>query len=356
MTSCYVHIPFCHSICFYCDFCRYVATETQKEEWLHAIVQEANTINDSLHTLYFGGGTPSSLSIAQFQKLSQCFIHRLEQNYEWTIECNPESLTLKKARAYAEAGVNRVSLGVQSFQDTILKKIGRNHTSSDVYTSIQRLKDVGICNISIDLIFGIPGQTMEDLRNDLEQFLNLDIPHISIYSLQIEENSIFGKQGLQPIDEDIEADMYDFICDTLHDAGFEHYEISSFCRKGYASKHNQSYWNDSDYIGIGCGSSGREYGKRYDHVSVLSEYIKHPLQKEWIKETTDDRAFEAIMMSLRTSFGLDIKAWNMKYNKDFMTLYQDVLNKYDSYFEWNQETCRVNELGMKILNTILVDF
>ncbi len=350
MSSCYVHFPFCDHICFYCDFYRMVTNDQQKQNWLNSILKELKTIPSTFDTLYFGGGTPSSLDTSMIEEISKHF-HDIS---EWTIECNPDSLDEDKLTSYASMGINRVSLGVQSFQDKLLKNIGRKHSSIEAIDSIQSIHHAGITNISIDLIYALPNQTMYDLKKDIEVFLSLDIPHLSIYSLQIEENSIFGKQNIKPIDEDLEADMYEYICATMKEHGYEHYEISSFCKPGFYSKHNLTYWNDSDFIGIGCGASGREAGRRYDKTKNLEEYINDPQRKYWIE--SDDQAFEAIMMCLRTQFGLDIKQWNSKYNKDFLKQYRSVLSKYASYIEINDVSCIVNEKGRMILNEILVDF
>ena len=351
---CYVHIPFCNHICFYCGFTRFQSNRV--DEYISALERERKSLSFSkCKTLYFGGGTPSSLTIEQFKKVASLFKDTLDTDYEWTVECNPDSLNMEKISLFKELGVNRISLGVQSFSNSLLQSIGRHHTKEDIIHCIEWLRNEGITNISIDLIYGLPNQTMDDVKNDLEMFLTLDLPHLSIYSLQIEENSIFGKKGIQPCDEDLEADMYECICSVLKKNGYIHYEISSFCKEGMYSKHNLCYWNDSDFIGIGCGASGRE-GIRYDHTNVLNEYIQNPCQRFYVESSKEDRAFEAIMMSLRTCFGLDIQQFNTKYDCDFMCLYKDILDKYSEYLCIENNFLRVNERGMEILNSILIDF
>ncbi len=352
---CYVHIPFCDTICYYCDFCRVVLHE--KEEYIQALEREVQSLSFSkLDTLYFGGGTPSSLSIEQLTKISNLFIDKLNENYEWTVECNPDSLTIDKMECLKTMGVNRISLGVQTFHDDLLKSIGRHHLSKDVYEVIQNLRSVGIENISIDLIYGLPNQTIKDVESDLNQFLALNLPHLSIYSLQIEENSVFGKKGIHACSEDLEADMYEFICSFLKKHGYQHYEISSFCKDKKYSRHNVCYWNDSDFIGIGCGASGRELGMRYDHTQNVKAYIQNPLTRKYIKSSKEDREFEAIMMSLRTCFGLNILEFNQKYHVDFIKKYADAIQKNKKYLNLVDNYLMVNEKGMEVLNSILIDF
>lgn len=353
--NCYIHIPFCDHICYYCDFCRMVSN--QKDEYIHALEREVQSLSFSkIDTLYFGGGTPSSLSIEQIKKIANLFKKYLSNEYEWTMECNPDSLSIEKIRCLKELGINRISLGVQSFNDEILSSIGRHHTSQDVYACIESLREVGIDNISIDLIYGLPDQSIEDVENDIQQFLSLKLPHLSIYSLQVEPNSVFGKKGVLPCDEELEADMYERICSILKQNGYQHYEISSFCKNGAYSKHNLCYWDDSDFIGIGCGASGREEGWRYDHTRDIKEYILNPMHREYIESEQEDREFETIMMSLRTVFGMDIVRFNEKYNANFMEEYKDALSKNQQFLEIKNNRLMVNENGMELLNSILIDF
>lgn len=358
MSSIYVHIPFCASICFYCDFCRIVYNESIKEKWLKKLLEEIeNKDISSIDTLYFGGGTPSILSTDDFENIASCFISHFNDGYEWTVECNPDSVTEQKVKLYKKLGVNRISLGVQTFNDSLLQTIGRKHTSSDVYRSIELFRKYGIDNISIDLIFGLPGQTIEDVRKDMDVFLSLGLNHLSIYSLQIEENSVFGKKGIESCDEDLEADMYELIQNMCLENGYEHYEISSYAKEGKYSRHNLSYWEDLDFIGIGCGASGRENGIRYSNTNSITSYIENGASPEYVDESREDRAFNAIMMALRTSFGLDIEKWNQKYNQDFEKRYEKVLSKWmPDYLVIKDHHIKTTDLGMEILNTILIDF
>lgn len=353
MKSCYVHIPFCDSICYYCDFCRVHSNGEIRKKWLNQITLEIKEKKlDHLDTLYFGGGTPSSLNLDEFKKLATLF----QPAKEWTVECNPDSLDEEKIKLYKEFGVNRISLGVQSFNDDLLKTINRKHTSNDVFRVISLLKKVGFDNISIDLIYGLPHQTLADVQRDIDSFLSLNLTHLSIYSLQIEENSVFGKQKIKPCDPELEADMYELICKKLDDAGYEHYEISSFCQKGWHSRHNLAYWQDKDFLGIGMGASGREKGIRYDNTRVLQTYLNEGPSPIYIEESHEERSFDAIMMALRTTFGLDINEWNERYQMDFLKKYQPVLDKYKELLILKDSRLVPTLQAMEILNTILVDF
>ena len=351
--SCYVHIPFCDSICSYCDFSRQIMNENLCEKWLSKIIDEINGYSiDCLNTLYFGGGTPSLLDMDSFKKIRNQFPNFIK---EFTVECNPESVTKEKMECYKKLGVNRISLGVQSFQDDLLKVCRRKHTSKQAIESIQCIKSY-MDNLSIDLIYGLPNQTMEDLKKDIQLFLSLDIPHLSIYSLQIEPNSIFGKSNIHPCDEDLEADMFEYIVKTLKSHGYEHYEISSFCKNQKYSYHNLAYWMNKDFYGIGCGASGRLNNNRYDNTKSLNQYIESGPCLNWIDEDLQERSFNAIMMALRTKFGLSISKWNQMYVSDFVNKYEIVLDKYPFYFQYQDDHIFLNDEGLELLNSILVDF
>lgn len=356
MTSCYVHVPFCSSICSYCDFCRRVADQPTRLAWLEQIQKEIRTANvPPVQTLYLGGGTPNCLKEEMIHSILSLFAK--EEGAEWTIECNPEWVTDQQIRQYKEWGINRISLGVQSFQDDILRRIGRHHTARQAITAIETIRQAGIQNLSIDLMYGLPGQRLEDLKEDVETFLSLNLEHCSIYSLQIEENSVFGKQGLTPIDAETEAEMYEWIVQRLTQAGYRHYEISSFAKEGYESQHNLVYWQDKDFYGFGCGASGRLHTDRYDNTNDLSSYIKDGPQPTWIQESLQEKGFNAIMMGLRTQFGVDLTRWQESYQHSLLEEYQAVIQKYEGeYLVVEKDALRCTSKGFEILNTILVDF
>ena len=252
MAGVYIHIPFCKQACFYCDF-HFSTNQSVKEELIEAIARELSLQKDYLQgepieTIYFGGGTPSLLT----KKDLEAILHSVHKNYsiaglpEVTLEANPDDLNEEKIVALKEAGINRISLGVQSFDNTILKFLNRAHTGEDALASIDLLRKHGSNNLSIDLIHSIPGQDDLMLRKNLEKILAIAPAHISVYSLTIEEKTVFGKRAsrgfLSPIDEAQSAGQFEIAMDTLVDHGYQHYEISNFCLPGFASKHNSSYW------------------------------------------------------------------------------------------------------------------
>ena len=355
MMHIYVHIPFCDSICYYCDFKRGLYEKAVLKLWLKQIEKEVNALDlRSISTLYFGGGTPSCLPLDLFSQLASLFTPYLCKDYEWTVECNPNNINEALINTYLQAGVNRISLGVQSFDDTFLQAIGRKHSSQDVFNSIQRFREAGLNNLSVDLIYGLPNQTLADVKNEIRTFLSLNVPHLSIYALQIEPGSIFGKKGLKPCEEGLDANMYECIRQMMTEHGYEHYEISSYARNGMYSRHNRCYWDDSDFIGIGWGASGKEGSRRYDHVDTLSNYLQDE-RRVYVEDC--DAPFESIMMSLRTCFGLDCQKWERKYHQDFKKVYDKQLQTYvPEYLYWKDHHLICTEKGLEILNTILVDF
>lgn len=355
--SCYVHVPFCDSICYYCDFCRYIYDENRLNQWAIMIKQEIQEIEfEKLDTLYFGGGTPSILNQDIFSMLANQFKPYISTNIEWTIEANPDSLTKEKLQFYKELGVNRISLGVQTFQESLLEKIGRRHTVHQIEDCIRWIMLMGF-ELSIDLMYGLPNQTLENLQNDLKKFVSLEIPHLSIYSLQIEKQSVFGRQNLLPCDEDLEADMYEMIESFLEDYGYIHYETSSYCLPGHHSRHNLAYWQDKDFYGIGCGASGKINHVRYDNTKNIVTYCKSGPNPSWIQTSLEDKAFESIMMGLRTIFGFSYHQWNLTYGFDFLKKYKNVLDKWvPTYLNIENDRIFPTKIGMEILNTILVDF
>ena len=362
ISSAYVHVPFCSSICSYCAFSRSANTGLV-QDWLQIIVPEiTRTLYEEkqkdpqfvLKTLYFGGGTPGLLSSDQLARLAAPFQKYLAEEAEWTLETNPESMSEEKLAFWKKTGINRLSVGVQSFHDDSLKKLGRRHSAKEASEALQRARAVGFERISADLIYGLPWMSLEETEEDVKAFLRQNLGHLSIYSLQIEDNSVFGKQHLQPVDEDLEADEYEMICRILKENGFRHYEISSFCKSGEASRHNLTYWQDGNYFGFGWGAVGRLEHVMTRYEGSLQDYLDG--KSTQIQEDDADRPFEALMMALRTDLGLDLEDWNRKYHQNFEEKYAAVLDRYSHELVLEKGRLHVTERGMEILNTILVAF
>ncbi len=329
MRGLYVHIPFCEHICFYCDFAKRVAkNQSMIDEYLAYLEKDFLTITDNVpfyDTIYLGGGTPSMLSVDQLKTLFK-LLSRYNPT-EFTIEVNPESYTHEKGLLFKEYGINRVSLGVQSFEAPILEYIGRKHSNQQVFDTVYSLKSIGITNISIDLIFSIPGQTINSIENDLELLKKLDVPHVSYYSLILEEKTVFYhkylKKEFNQTDIDLEADMYEMIVQKLKEQGYEQYEISNFAKDHKYSMHNQLYWTMEPYDAIGAGAHGYDGKIRYYNHRHLSEYYQMPRQGSYV-ETDYQRLSDSLIFGLRRSSGVNLKEIKDKYNVDVIESYPDL--------------------------------
>jgi len=276
MQSLYIHIPFCQKKCFYCSFVVSVGQEHQIDEYIDGLENEAlNYRNTEIDTIYFGGGTPSYLNNAQLQRLINFIfkIFNINKNCECTIEINPEAFDLKKAKLLKSLGINRVSLGVQSFNDQVLKYLGRCHDSKTAINAYDVLRKAGFNNISIDLMYSFPNQTLSQIEQDVKAVTKLQCEHISLYSLMIEENSRFYTQKVHLNNDDQSAEYFKFVIGSLETNNFHQYEISNFAKPKKESIHNLNYWQGGDYIGLGIGAHSHQEGKRAWNVSKLSDYF-----------------------------------------------------------------------------------
>lgn len=362
IDSAYLHVPFCKSICTYCAFER-SANLKLVDTWLDVVCDEVQSTlkqakeNDPtfcLKTIYFGGGTPSILSCIQLERLARIFQEYFDEHGEWTIEANPESITFEWLQKAHSLGINRISVGIQIFDADRLKKLNRHHTPTQAKEAIRLCRQAGFDSISVDLIYGFEHQTLEDLHADCDEFLKLDIDHLSIYSLILEPDSALGKLGYTPLDDQSNALMYEQIEKRLTQAGFEHYEVSSFARNQKYGLHNSLIWDDGLYYGFGFGAVGRDEKGLYHHSGSLQQYIQG--RSHIVYEENANPWFDAIMTGLRTRNGLDIKKWNLRYGFDFKKRYCNVLQKYSKYFVEHDQRLSVTNQGMEILDTILVEF
>ena len=359
MAGIYVHIPFCKSRCRYCDFFSTTQLE-RREDYAHAIIAEFNDrlhlLTEPVRTIYFGGGTPSQMPVASLRMILECLLDgakRLQfsaQPYtlhstpytlhptpytlhptpytlhnptlypspdeigdiELTLEANPGDITPEKARAWREMGFNRLSIGIQSFDDDLLHLIGRRHTAQEALQAVATAQAAGFDNISIDLMYALPSQTMEQWQKDVQLALHLSIQHISTYGLIYEEGTALTKllmdNRLQPVDEELEMRMYDYLVGQLTANGFLHYEVSNFALPGRHSRHNSSYWNDTPYLGLGAAAHSYDGQHRQWNIADLDGYIRqalaHQLSPEIEHLSDEDRHTERVMLGLRTSQGV----------------------------------------------------
>ncbi|MBQ7896895.1 MAG: radical SAM family heme chaperone HemW [Clostridia bacterium] len=357
----YIHFPFCEKKCFYCDFYS-LADIRLKENYVDALIREIKKFDGvKIDTVFFGGGTPSLLKESELEKIMTA-IHRhfkVSANAEISLEGNPMSINdLDKLSAFHALGINRLSLGVQSFSDKELSYLGRGHSSAEaVRTVLEASKHFD--NISIDLMLGIPYQTMESFKKSLDTAIALPISHISLYALSVEENTVFGrkaKKGESLHLPDTDREMYLSACDTLKGAGFEHYEISNFAKENKRSRHNMKYWNAEEYIGIGASAHSYFNGERYATPASVKAFIEGAEREEVYKNTPEDRVEEFVMLSLRLSDGLDLEiletAFGVKPDDDFFTLIKE-LEKH-GLLAFKDNTVTLTDQGFFVSNEIIV--
>ncbi len=351
VKSAYIHIPFCKSICSYCDFCKMYYNENQVQKYLNALEKEIDLYykNERLKTIYIGGGTPSSLSISELKQLFSIINKfRVDKVYEFTFECNVEDLSEELLKLLKENKVNRLSIGVESFNEKTLNILGRKY-NFNVKDRINLAKKY-FSNINIDLIYGVNGETLKDLKQDLIRFTELDLNHISIYSLILENNTILKVSNYQEIDEDLCRDMYDYIVSFLESKGYEHYEISNFAKSGFRSLHNLTYWYNNKYYGFGLGASGYIGNVRYTNTRSKSKYLKgnYRLEEEIISQKIDMENF--MILGLRKTEGISKRDFFKRYNKQI----EDVFDVRK--LKQNKDNYYIDKNMLYISNSILKDF
>lgn len=335
-SSAYVHIPFCTQICYYCDFSKVFIKNQPVDAYLEHLIQETRSYEiGKLRTLYIGGGTPTALSAQQLAYLLTELpkVMDLSEIEEFTIEANPGDLDPDKIAVLKDSQVNRVSLGVQTFDNKMLKKIGRSHQEQDIYDNIRHLKQAGFDNISIDLIYALPGQTMDQVKENVAKAIDLDIPHMSLYSLILENHTVFMnrmRRGKLPLPkEELEAEMFEYIIEELEKAGFEHYEISNFSKPGFESRHNLVYWDNAEYYGLGAGASGYVDGIRYKNHGPIRHYLeaveagKARITEEHL--TLEEKMEEELFLGLRKKTGVSKARFEEKFGVSFDQRYGQVV-------------------------------
>ena len=373
MAGVYVHIPFCASRCLYCDF--FSTTESEKREsYVDALLHEMQCRKEELsaaqhvETIYIGGGTPSQLSIDNLKRLFDGIysIYDVNENAEVTIECNPEDVTASYAAGLTTLPVNRVSMGLQTFDNNRLRFLRRRHTSEKSLESVYLLKEKGYKNISIDLMFGFPEETLQMWSDDIDKALSLGVPHISAYSLMYEEGTpltrLKDSGKINVVDDETMLSMYTLLINKMEDAGYEHYELSNFCLKGMESRHNMSYWTGKSYIGLGAGAHSYDGVHRRWNITSLEKYIEglHDGSVCWESETLSatDHFNEYIMTRLRTKNGIDIDYLHSSESKDIMTKeFERLLDLHLSTGNLVEENgrLRLSRKGLYISDSVMSD-
>ena len=355
MRSVYIHIPFCSSICSYCDFCKFLHNDVWASEYLKHLEKEINKYydEDEVKTIYIGGGTPSTLNIPNLNKLMEITkIFKRKDNIEFTCEMNVNDITEEKLVILKNNGVNRISIGVESFDKNNLLFLNRKHNKKEIFNNINLVKKY-FNNINVDLIYALPIETLSVLKSDINNILKLDVNHISTYSLIIENNTVLAVKNIKPIDEDKDAKMYKYIVKKLKSKGYNHYEVSNFAKPGYESKHNLGYWNNTEYYGFGLGSHGFISELRYENTRSFNEYLADNYRLNELVMSKKEDMENHVMLGLRKLEGIDVKEFFDKYNENI----QDVFNirplLKEGLLKTNKTNIYIPEDKIYIMNYIL---
>ncbi|NMB27225.1 MAG: oxygen-independent coproporphyrinogen III oxidase [Tissierellia bacterium] len=369
----YIHIPFCSSKCYYCDFISFPRLDSRIDEYINYLIKEMDLYKEWLEeytvkTIFIGGGTPSYLEGRYIYKL----LNNIYENFnvdkieEVTIETNPGTLNKEKLRIYKKAGVNRISIGVQSLNDRLLKEIGRGHTSIDFYKNYELIRSMGFKNVNVDLMFGLPNQTLEDCQKTLEEITRLEVEHISYYSLILEERTLmnrwYNERKIKIPDEDVEREMYHRGIEFLQNKGYNHYEISNFAKDGLECKHNLIYWQIKPYIGFGIAAHSNLNQNRFWNYTKFNNYYnsiderKPPIEG---KEKIDKKMeiAEYLIMGLRLVKGINKQEFINRFNIKVEDIYGDVLKKHErqGLLYIDDRWIRFTPRGLDLSNIVYVD-
>ena len=368
----YVHIPFCKRKCDYCDFISYSNKEGKIQEYIEAVKKEIELqkIKSEITTIYIGGGTPSYIDSKYIKEIiAEIRKKNVSTNVEITIEVNPGTVSLEKLQDYKDAGINRLSIGLQSAENELLKQIGRIHSFEQFLETYEMARNVGFKNINVDLMLGLPNQKIKDLKNSLEKVVELHPEHVSVYSLIVEDGTPIANKiasgDLQLPEEDTERNMYWYVKNTLELNGYKHYEISNFAQKGHKSKHNLNCWKQKEYIGIGAAAHSYRDITRYSNTENLNEYIRniqkgnsernriiHEIQKE------DDTKKEYMILGLRQIDGIQISEFKEKFIDNPIYLFRNQLKKLveEELINIDENNIRLTNKGIDFANLVWEEF
>jgi len=368
----YIHVPFCKSKCYYCDFISFANKEMCFEEYIEAVIKEINYTDLSkyyIRTVYIGGGTPSILDSRYIVKvLSEIKLH-VDNDAEITIEVNPGTVNKEKLKDYKEAGVNRLSIGLQSTNDNLLKEIGRIHKYEDFLKVYEEAREIGFKNINVDLIFGLPNQSIEMLEESVKKVIELKPEHISVYSLILEEGTkiynMVAEGKIELPSEELERRMYWTVKEMLEEAGYIHYEISNFAKPGYESRHNSDCWEQKEYIGIGTAAHSYLNDTRYSNTENLEEYIENIKNNEFDKNVTihesqskESKQKEYMLLGLRKLEGVSIKKFKNIFGQNPIYLYHKELDKLvkEELLEIDGDYIKLTNKGLDLANIVWEEF
>lgn len=357
MESVYVHIPFCNHICSYCDFPKVLKIDSFVSDYLETLKSEIENSYDGeiIKTLYVGGGSPSCLSRKERVKLLRILeIFNRDPDCEYTIEANPKDIDDEFLDDIIECGVNRISIGIESFDLDNLRILERNVEYDDIENKIKKMKARGLCNINLDLMYALPNEKLSTLKKDLTRILKLEPTHISTYSLIIEEHTKMNNDNTKNIDEELDYKMYNLICNKLKKSGFNHYEVSNFALPGYESKHNLNYWNNGEYYGFGLGASGYKDDFRYTNTRNIHEYINGNYRLEENLMTHKEQMDNELMLGFRKLQGINVLDFFNKYNTNIQDVYpvQKLIDKGELIYK--NGYLYINPNMIYVMNEILL--
>ncbi len=354
MKNAYIHIPFCSNICSYCDFTKMYYNKEYVDKYLSSLKEEIKLRykKEALKTIYIGGGTPSSLDLQELEKLLKIVsILKKDSNYEYTFEANIDDLNEEKLKLLKTYGVNRLSIGIQSFNPKIIKILNRKHTKKQALAQINLAKKY-FNNINIDLIYGVT-TSLNVIKEDIDNFLKLNLPHVSVYSLIIEDHTMLKNNNFKNIDDEIEYKMYKYIEDKLTSNGYVHYEISNYAKASYESIHNLNYWDNGMYYGFGLGSVSYIDNYRIENTKNILKYLNK--NYEFKKEYEDEklRMDNKVMLSFRKLKGINIKKFRDEFKKDIFEVYNLKSLIEDEYLVLDKDNLYINHNYLYVSNEIL---
>ncbi len=373
-TGLYIHVPFCGSKCNYCDFNSYTGKLGLVEEYFTSMKKEIDLYREEMRfnkigTIFIGGGTPSCVD----DKFIGEILNACRENYiisescEISIESNPGTLTENKLKAYRQYGINRISIGLQAYQENLLTYLGRKHTPEEFVNSVRMAKEAGFKNINADIIFGIPGQTLENWRETLNVLSELELTHISAYDLKIEEGTRFGAMKdagkLIEMDDELDREMYHYAIEFLREKGYKHYELSNFAKEGYECKHNLIYWNCIEYLGLGAGAHSFLQDIRFENHATIEGYINYlekaqkPVEERYVRDFCEKMS-EYMFLGLRLIDGISKEKFEDRFNQNIFETYGSKLErlKRKQLIDIENNRVRLTNLGLDLANQVFVEF
>ena len=353
----YIHVPFCKKICSYCDFCKVLYNKEWVVEYLKKLKEEIKEryMGEKIKTLYIGGGTPSALSLKEIEYLlALTTLFNLSELQEFTFECNIEDINKELLELLKKYNINRLSIGIESFDKNKLTLMNRYVDYEDVKEKISLIRSLGFDNVNLDLIYALPNEKINVLKKDLKLLLSLNPEHISTYSLMIEDNTYLKYQKTNNVDEELDANMYEYICKKLPKKEYIHYEVSNFSKPGYESKHNLLYWNNEEYYGFGCGASGYISGVRYDNTRNLTKYLAGEVASNDNLLSQESIMEYELILGFRKTEGINLQEFYNKYRVNMQDVFpiKPLLKSGELIYE--NGYIKINPKKLYIMNEILV--